>query len=175
MNIALIGLKSCGKSTVGPLLAQALGYQCIDTDTLIENFYAKQHDQRLSFKQIHQTIGEFAFRELESKVLVDVLALIKDTVICTGGGSLLKPENIELLKKHCKLVHLNVSEQSLLTRWQASAPGFVDTHLLEQQLHDYFLARQPLMTSSADMTIDCDQNSPVEVANEINKQLSMDN
>lgn len=172
MNIALIGLKSCGKSTVGPLLAKALGYQCIDTDTLIEDYFVSQGHKHTSFKLIHQTVGEDEFRRIETYVLQSALPTLRDTVVCTGGGTLLNPVNTELLKHYCQVIHLDVTQSELAKRWQQSPPGFIDSNQLEQQLHDYYQNRQPLMIKVADLTIACDEMTPDEITSSLLKVIA---
>ncbi len=100
MNLVLIGMMGCGKSTCGRMLAHALGRKFVDTDLLIE--------QRLgrTISQIFTQEGEAYFRELESAV-TEELSLEDDLVIATGGGIILRDKNVVSLRKNGFVVWLN--------------------------------------------------------------------
>ena len=85
-NIFLIGMMGAGKSTVGKLLAQKLGYNFIDTDTLIETCAGK------SIPEIFANDGEDTFRDLEQQVLSQVSAYTR-LVVATGGGIVMRSLN----------------------------------------------------------------------------------
>lgn len=86
INLYLIGMMGSGKSTTGAALAQALGYQFFDTDSLVET----ATDQSIPEIFAHQ--GEAAFRQLETGVLAE-LAGYRRLVIATGGGIVTQPLN----------------------------------------------------------------------------------
>ena len=86
INVFLIGMMGTGKTTVGKLLAQELGYRFFDTDVLIERVTQQPIDK------IFATTGEKDFREIESQVLAEVAACTK-SVIATGGGVILRAQN----------------------------------------------------------------------------------
>ncbi len=106
-NIVLIGMPASGKSTVGTYLAQKLGREFIDTDTLIE----KTTGQKIS--QIIKTSGESAFREIELRAVCEAS---KNTgaVIATGGGVPLKKENIDNLAKNGRIYFIDRPLDKLL-------------------------------------------------------------
>jgi shikimate kinase len=85
-NIFLIGMMGAGKSTIGKLLAQKLGYGFLDTDPLIEQCASK------SIPDIFANYGEEAFRDLEQKVLSQVSAHTR-LVVATGGGIVMRSLN----------------------------------------------------------------------------------
>ena len=85
-NIFLIGMMGAGKSTVGKLLAQKLGYNFIDTDPLIEQCAGK------SIPEIFTDDGEDTFRDLEQQVLSQVSAHTR-LVVATGGGIVMRSLN----------------------------------------------------------------------------------
>ncbi len=85
-NIFLIGMMGAGKSTIGKLLAQKLGYNFIDTDTLIETCAGK------SIPEIFANDGEETFRDLEQQVLSQVSAYTR-LVVATGGGIVMRSLN----------------------------------------------------------------------------------
>ena len=108
-NIILTGFMGTGKSTLGRLLAQKIGYDFVDTDTEIE----KQTGQ--SIANLFQTQGETAFRKLESE-LVAKLAQQGGLVIATGGGLVLNPKNVAALSKTGRIVCLTASPEEILAR-----------------------------------------------------------
>ena len=86
LNIYLIGMMGCGKSTIGPLLATQLGYNFLDTDTTIEKLVSQ------SIAELFQTVGEPEFRQIETQVLAEISAHIR-LVVSTGGGIAIEREN----------------------------------------------------------------------------------
>ncbi len=108
-NIILTGFMGTGKTTLGRLLAERLGYEFIDTDTLIE----AQIGQTIA--ELFQTEGEAAFRKLESK-LVEELAQKEGLVIATGGGLVLDPKNVAILSESGQIICLTASPEEILAR-----------------------------------------------------------
>ncbi|HYF83709.1 MAG TPA: 3-dehydroquinate synthase [Clostridia bacterium] len=108
-NIVLIGFMGTGKSTIGRVLAQLLGYEFIDVDTEIE----KKEGQQI--KEIFSQHGESYFRELESQVISDVSNRCK-CVISTGGGVVLSPLNMEALRRNGKIICLKAKPEVILER-----------------------------------------------------------
>src|SRR5882672_5198786 len=92
-NLALIGFMGTGKSSVGRALADQLHYQYLDSDETIESWTGK------SVSRIFAEDGEPAFRSLERK-WVQQLSDRDKTVISTGGGLVVDPENLASLKHH---------------------------------------------------------------------------
>lgn len=111
VNLYLIGMMGAGKSTIGTVMADRLRYRFFDTDTLIEQVTAQ------SIAEIFQTAGEAAFRQLEQQVLSQ-LAPYTRSVISTGGGVVLKPENWGYLRQGV-IVWIDVSLEELQRRLQS--------------------------------------------------------
>ena len=106
-NIVLTGMPGSGKTTVGKLLAQALARPYVDTDAQIEEKTGKTPDQ------IIRSQGEPAFRDIETEVIRE-LAEQTGCIIATGGGAILRPENIELLRRNGKIFFLDRPVAQLL-------------------------------------------------------------
>ena len=107
-NIVLTGMPSSGKSTVGKRLAEELGMDFIDTDTEIEKVAGK------SIPQIFKDLGEDGFRDIESQVIAEASAR-QNVVISTGGGAILRPQNITCLKGNGTIYFIDRPLELLIT------------------------------------------------------------
>lgn len=108
-NIALIGFMASGKTTVGRILADKLGMKFLDTDDLLRDKAGKD------LPEIFKTDGEKAFRKLEKSVVLKV-SRFKNTLISTGGGVVLDPENVSALRKNAVIIWLKISPKEVLKR-----------------------------------------------------------
>lgn len=90
-NIILIGFMGVGKTEIGRALAAKLKLEFIDTDLMIEE------SEKRSISEIFEADGEKHFRDLETKLLATLAGSIKH-VIATGGGIVLREENVKALK-----------------------------------------------------------------------------
>lgn len=106
-NIVLTGMPGSGKSTVGKLLAEELGRPYLDTDTLIEEKTGKTPGQ------IILSQGEAAFRDVETEIIRQI-SPENGSVIATGGGVVLRKENVDLLRMNGKIVFLDRPLEQLL-------------------------------------------------------------
>ena len=97
--IYLTGFMGSGKSTIGPILANTLGYRFIDLDSYIEKLVSK------TVSRIFAEQGEPAFRLLETEA-VQSLTREQDMIISLGGGTLATGENLRLVKEHGILIYL---------------------------------------------------------------------
>lgn len=112
--IYMIGMMGAGKTTVGRTLAQRIGWDFIDMDREIE----REQGKRIS--EIFSSEGEPAFRAMETDLLKR-LAGRRRTVIATGGGAALSPENQRLLAQSGLVIYLRVSPDDVLARTQGDA------------------------------------------------------
>lgn len=110
-NIVLTGYMASGKTTVGKLLCQSLGYRFYDTDEMIEK------SEGITINEIFQNYGEPYFREREALVSKE-FGNVSNSVISTGGGFVLNPENIENLRKNSVVFNLNVSPEIIAARYE---------------------------------------------------------
>jgi len=106
-NIVLIGMPGAGKSTLGKAVAQALGREFLDSDAVIEE------EEKKPIPQIFREKGEKAFRDIESRVIRGLSAL-RGKVIATGGGAILRKENVEHLRSNGKLLFLDAPLETLM-------------------------------------------------------------
>jgi shikimate kinase len=114
-NLYLVGMMGSGKSTVGPLLAEALGYRFLDADAVISQAAG------CSIPEIFERDGEEGFRSLERQVLQQ-LSQWHSLVVATGGGIVTVPANWGELRQGV-VIWLDVAEEELLRRLQADPGG----------------------------------------------------
>ena len=99
-NIVLVGMPSCGKTTVGHYLASQTGRELIDTDDEI----VKRIGMEIS--EYFALYGEEKFREVESEVVKEACAK-NGAIIATGGGAILRDENVRYMKQNGRVYFLN--------------------------------------------------------------------
>ncbi|MDS1030057.1 shikimate kinase [Bacillota bacterium LX-D] len=109
LNIILIGFMGTGKSSVGRKLARKLNKEFIDTDQEIEQLIG------LNITQIFKKYGEVRFRS-EEKLMIEKIASKRNCVISTGGGTVLDPDNVAILKNNGILICLTASPATVLSR-----------------------------------------------------------
>ncbi len=107
-NVILTGMMGSGKTTVGKELATVLNYNFVDLDEIIENKYGKITD-------IFSQKGEKYFRELETQELKN-LENQSNFVLSTGGGIILKDENIKILKDLGQVFYLSAKSETIYNR-----------------------------------------------------------
>ncbi|MCD1257958.1 shikimate kinase [Paenibacillus athensensis] len=148
-NIVLIGFMGSGKSTVGRKLADRLGWTFTDTDARVEQ------EQGTTISELFRQRGEAEFRELESRVLEDVLAEGRQ-VVATGGGIVLAERNrlrmlegglVVALKAEAGEVIKRVSSDRSRPLLQGDVGERVRT-LMEQRKHAYDFAHLSIDTSA---------------------------
>lgn len=168
-NVFLTGFMGSGKSTVGPLLARARGSDFVDTDTWIERVVA------LSVADIFARQGEPAFRELEAKAIAQVCAR-EGQVIALGGGALVHPESLALVRQRGVLVYLRTSTEELVQRlkpeigYRPLLAGVTSESELAARISRLRAARESLYTS-AHFIVDTDGRKPETVASLIQAAL----
>lgn len=106
-NVILIGMPGAGKSTLGKAIAAYLGREFLDSDTVIEE------EEKKPIPQIFRELGEKGFRDIESRVIRSLSAL-RGKVIATGGGAILRKENVENLRSNGKLLFLDAPLETLM-------------------------------------------------------------
>ena len=112
-NIALVGFMGTGKSAVGRVIAQKLEFHFIDTDDVIEQ------TSKAKISDIFAEHGEDYFRDLESQAVKSV-ALMKNQVVATGGGVVLRSSNIDLLRTGGPIFCLNATPKAIWDRVRSS-------------------------------------------------------
>ncbi|NLM22063.1 MAG: shikimate kinase [Peptococcaceae bacterium] len=164
-NIILIGFMAAGKSSIGQLLARELNWDFLDTDTEIVN------QTGLSIPEIFRKYGEARFRQEES-LLIQRLVNINHTVIATGGGLVLNPDNWVTLQRLGMLIHLYVPLELALQRVKKRS----ERPLLarpEEELSKLWLERLAIY-NKASVTFDTSGKNPEAIVAEISAYLKGD-
>ena len=148
-SIALIGFMGTGKTVVGQVLAERLGKEFVELDTLIARKAGK------TIPEIFQQDGEVAFRELEIEAAREIAGK-KNVVIAGGGGIVLNKINIDRLGRECLIVYLTASPEVILKR---TSTGRNDRPLLstadrDTTVRELLEFRRPFYERAADITID---------------------
>ena len=157
-SIVLIGMMGAGKSSVGSCLQQRTGLALLDTDEIVASKFG------MSIPQIFAKYGEKKFREAETKALGE-LAMAKQTIIVTGGGTVLREENVEILRRMGVIVWLDGNEDTLFARAsQERNRPLLQTKNPRKAFSQIFDARRSLYMDIADVRIDTSVLTEEEVA-----------
>lgn len=161
-NIILIGMPGCGKSTVGVVLAKALGMDFIDSDLVIQ----KEMGAKLS--QLIDQHGDAGFREIENRINAELMA--ENSIIATGGSVVYGEDAMRHLKDIGTVVYLKLSYEAiedrlgdLHARGVTIQPGWT--------LRDLYNERVPLYEKWADVTVDCEHLRLREVVAYISRHI----
>ncbi|MCE7964558.1 MAG: shikimate kinase [Nitrospira sp. NTP2] len=138
MNIVLIGYRGTGKSTVGKALARRLHRQVVSTDAEIIKHAG------LSVPDLVRQFGWSHFRDLETAVCREVAAR-DGLIIDTGGGAILRPENVEALRHGGTLVWLTASVETIIQRigGDTQRPSLTGTKSFTEEIRDVLAERTP--------------------------------
>ena len=160
MIVVLLGYMGCGKSTVGQILAENLGFNFIDLDAYIEQ------KQQASISEIFNSKGEIFFRKIESEAVKQLCEQSDSLVLALGGGTPCYSDTMHFLVNHpnVKTVFLNLSLKNLSERLihekakrplianlaNENIPEFIAKHLFERSYY-YNQAEIAIQTDSLDV------------------------
>lgn len=158
MNIVLIGMPGCGKSTVGVLLAKSMLRDFVDTDLIIQNTYRK------SLCEIIACDGLQGFKDKENTILKGLEC--DNCVIATGGSAVYCNEGMEKLKNKGKVIYLKLTPQCIKRRIKNIKTRGI---AMEEDcsIEELYLERAPLYEKYADHIIDCENMSAEECVTQI--------
>lgn len=164
-SIVLIGMMGAGKSSVGRCLQRRTGLARLDTDEMLAAEFG------IPIAQIFATRGEEEFRDAETNALRK-LAPDRPAIIVTGGGIVLRNENVGLLKRLGTVVWLTADEATLFER----ASRRNDRPLIQKEnprkvYSELFRQRGPLYAAAADVQVDTAAKTHDEVADAILNKL----
>jgi shikimate kinase len=164
-NLALAGFMGVGKSTVGRMVAEQLGFEFLDTDERIEREAGR------SIREIFADHGEEVFRSMERK-LIQSLAERDGLVISTGGGLIVDPENLASLQQHALVVCLWSSAETIYERVRhMTHRPLLQTPDPQARIRELLAAREPAYRR-ADVLISVEMRSAREVAQHVVHQFN---
>ena len=165
MNIILIGFRGTGKTTIGRILAQRLDKEFVDADEYLEQREGK------TIKDIFAAGGEKLFREIETQIIAE-LCLSDNRVVATGGGAILREENVKTLKKSGIIILLEANTDTIYKRihrdttTEQRRPSLTNRNAYEEI--EYLLEyRRPLYDKTADFVINTTSMSATDAAKKI--------
>ena len=161
-NVVLIGFMGCGKTTIGTKLAFQLKQECLDTDKLLEKKSGK------SISTIFEEEGEEVFRQMETRLLRELIQRKRKGVFSSGGGTPVRTENRTLLKELGGVVYLRIKPETVYERLK----GDVTRPLLRcenpwERIKRLMQERAEAYSSCADVIVDVDDKSMDDIMSEI--------
>ena len=154
-NIVLIGMPGCGKSTLGKRFAEKTGKKFIDLDTMIEE------KAGMPIPEIFAKYGETHFRDIESQVAAKA-GKEKGQVIATGGGIILRPENMKALSQNGRVIFIQRPLEELATDGRPLSKDM-------EALKNMYEIRFPLYNKYGQLTI----TGGGSIDNNVNKMLTL--
>jgi shikimate kinase len=179
-RIYLTGFMTSGKSTLGRILANVIGWKFYDLDKELER------DEGIKVTEIFETKGEPYFRKIETEKLKE-LSRVKRVIISLGGGTIANEENADLITAKGKLIYLKVEPEIIYTRIKKKTdrPLFKEFVLAENCKEDFLKKISTMLKErekyylKADIIFQVD-NSPIgltvdKLAKKVNKMISEEN
>lgn len=158
-NIILTGMPGSGKTTIAGLYKTTYGKQIWDTDAYIESEHGNITD-------IFAKHGEQYFRDLETEA-IRKLCNKENCLISTGGGSVLREENVRLFKSSGQIVYLRTQLDTLLKRLEGDTTRPLLQGDMRERITKLYSDRNPVYERSADIIVDTDGLTPGEVLEKI--------
>ncbi len=167
-NVCLLGLMGSGKSTLGPPLAERLGYTFVDLDREISK------DMGRSVREIFEELGEEKFREAERRLLRHFCQRERQVIAC-GGGVVVTPDNLECLRRQVT-VYLEAFPETLARRVGSgeSRPLLKGAVSVAQRLGTILKEREPLYKQCAEIILTTEGKDPEALLAELLTQLPRD-
>ena len=164
-NIFLIGFMGSGNSTIGRFLQQELNMELVEMDARIVE------EQGMSINDIFAEKGEDYFRDLESRLVLD-LNNEGNTIVSCGGGVVIRPENVENMKKNGKIVFLSATPDTIYERVKNSTERpILNGHMNVEYIAGLMEKRRALYENAADIRIETDGKTRDEICKEIIDKL----
>ena len=158
MNIVLFGFRGAGKSTIGRILSKRLHRRLFSLDSLIIK------DTGSSIPEIVNQHGWPRFREIEATLIQSIAKMHRNAIIDCGGGVVLNPENVRLLKLQGRIVWLTANIDEIVKRIHKdpNRPSLHEGVSFEEEQRKVLFERKPLYQAAADLI--CDTSKvPVDI------------
>ena len=162
--VALAGFMGTGKSRIGWELSRRLGLNFIDTDRVIERVSC------LRIPDLFELYGEAVFRDYESEVVRRSLRL-DDVVVSTGGGTVVRPENREMLLSRGPVIVLAASPETIYKRTRRHKRPLLEIGNPVERIRELMSTRQSAYDAAASLHVSTDGRYSVEVVEEIVERL----
>lgn len=164
-NIFLIGFMGAGKSTIAKALCKELQMQLVEMDARIVE------EQGMSINDIFAQYGEDHFRDIESQLIL-TLGEEGNTIVSCGGGVVVRPQNIEFMKKSGKVVFLSATPETIYERVKNSTDRpILNGHMNVEYIAELMEKRRALYEAAADIKIETDGKSRSVICKEIMERL----
>ena len=174
MNIILIGCKYTGKTTTGKSLAKQLGYHFLDTDRMSEFLFTQSYGVVKSMREIFYEYGETIAYNIEKKA-VALLPQMVNTIVATGGGTILCRSNRSLLQALGTVIHLVTDVEMICQRMQQDKkPFFIKQSDPIDHMRCLYQQRKPIYDSMADFNMATQSDNPESIASKICQVLDLD-
>lgn len=161
MQVVLIGMKHCGKSTLGTALATRWGVPFYDVDHRIEERYRIESGESLTVREIFNRFGEDRFGELEAAAVRELHRQLntsrQSAVVAVGGRTALNERVGSLLNEIGTVVYLEVSPEEMFARvLRGGLPSFINQEDPVMSFLELYKERVPHYQRRADMTVNLD-------------------
>lgn len=164
-NIFLIGYMGTGKSTVAASMAKQYGMEVLEMDQMIVD------REGMSISDIFAEHGEEYFRNVETKLLLEIQTQENKIVSC-GGGVVLSKQNVEEMHKGGSIVLLSAKPETILERVKDDdSRPLLQGNKTVQFISEMMEKRRTKYESAADIIIQTDNKQVVDICNEILKQI----
>jgi len=166
VNVAIFGFMGGGKSSVGRLVAEALGLEFVDLDETIVA------DAGMDIPAIFEKRGEKGFRELE-KEATRMVAARDGVVIACGGGTVLDADNLKALRGNSRMILLTADPAAILRRVEADGDTrpLLSVEEKVEPIARLLGERMPRYLKAADLSVDTGGKTQAQVAREIIEYL----
>ena len=167
-HIFVVGMMGCGKTTVGRLLAERLGWRHLDSDEQVGR------DTGQTVPEIFADRGEPAFRAAEKRALAAAAVSDTPTVVSVAGGAVLDPDNRRVLRRSGAVVWLRAQVETLAERVGDGAGRPLLGDDPGAALRRLYAQRRPVYQELAQIVVDVDRLAPVTVVERLLAALSSD-
>jgi shikimate kinase len=165
-NIVLTGFMGTGKTAVGRKLSRLLNMELIDVDTEIEK------SQKMTINDMFKKFGEPRFREIETE-MIKKLSGKENIIISTGGGAVLKQENLDVLREKGIIVCLLATPETILRRTSHNSNRpLLQVEDPSGKIKELLNFRKPFY-EKADIMIDTEGKTPIQIAEEIIEKIKV--
>ena len=167
----LMGIKHCGKTTVGKALSVSMDLDFIDLDHEVETEYSE--DCSLGFRDIYRKVGKKGFQKLETAALKRIYSSSdRPSVLSIGGGTVENTEAVEIMKKGGLKVYLKEIEATLFKRIVSTGlPPFLNGPDPKEQFHALYIKRDLLYTELADLIVELEGRDPAAALKAVRKSI----